>query len=94
VFQQLLLFTLLVPESVAKEVPDACRCSVPGALGYAAVVIGATNMYHWTSAQAVAQYFVKSNTCLLVAHQRMHTQPAAKPKMHPTPCYFHRVAAR
>lgn len=39
VFQQLLLFTLLVPDSVAKDVPDPCRSALLP--GYSAVVIGA-----------------------------------------------------
>lgn len=39
VFQQLLLFTLLVPDSVAKDLPDPCRSALLP--GFSAVVIGA-----------------------------------------------------
>lgn len=40
-FQQLLLFTLLVPDALAADVAEPCRCPVPGLSGYWAVAIGA-----------------------------------------------------
>ena len=44
-FQQLLLFTLLVPTALAMDVPLPCRCAVPGLPGYLAVVIGVDASY-------------------------------------------------